>query len=57
MTNDDYPHTTEVPTDVLRQVIACLSYDAKAAYRHNNTRYADIRHGAGRMLAEHTEID
>lgn len=27
MTEDDYPHTTEVPTDLLRQAIAVLAYD------------------------------
>lgn len=57
MSDDDYEHTTEVPTDFLRQAIACLSHDAKMAYRNNATTYADIRHATGRRLAKQTDME
>jgi hypothetical protein len=53
---EDFDHFTEVPTALLRQAIACMSYDAKRGYQGNATKYADCRHGTSRALADFTEI-
>ncbi len=54
---EDFEHFTEVPTALLRQAIACMSYDAAGGYKAHATRYADLRHGTSRALADYTEID
>lgn len=54
---EDFEDFTEVPTALLRQAIACMSYDATRGYRSNATKYADRRHGTSRALADFTEMD
>lgn len=59
MTEDEdrYDEFIEVPLVLVKQAIGAMSFDAKRGYNANATRYADIRHGTGRALADFTEMD